>query len=115
MTDNSNSNLELQTQAWKKARQYTPEILASARKVLEDLRSGGKLSAALRRHPIPGGGYLGKHVLVAAYRQLTESGEWAADEEFLARIRMKPVRTLSGVTTVTVLTMPYPCPGKCVF
>ena len=35
--------------------------------------------------------------------------------DFLARIRMKPVRTLSGVTTVTVLTKPYPCPGKCVF
>jgi elongator complex protein 3 len=33
----------------------------------------------------------------------------------LARIRMKPVRTLSGVTTVTVLTKPYPCPGKCIF
>ena len=28
---------------------------------------------------------------------------------------MKPVRTLSGVTTVTVLTKPYPCPGRCVF
>ena len=28
---------------------------------------------------------------------------------------MKPVRTLSGVTTVTVLTKPYPCPGKCIF
>src|SRR5690606_12330524 len=23
--------------------------------------------------------------------------------------------TLSGVTTVTVLTKPYPCPGKCIF
>jgi len=33
----------------------------------------------------------------------------------LARIRLKPVRTLSGVTTVTVLTKPYPCPGKCIF
>src|SRR3972149_1341908 len=31
------------------------------------------------------------------------------------RRRMKPTRTLSGVTTVTVLTKPYPCPGKCVF
>lgn len=28
---------------------------------------------------------------------------------------MKPVRTLSGVTTVTVLTKPFPCPGKCIF
>ena len=47
--------------------------------------------------------------------QLVESGEWAADPALLARIRMKPVRTLSGVTTVTVLTKPYPCPGKCIF
>ena len=29
----------------------------------------------------------------------------------LERIRMKPMRTLSGVTTVTVLTKPYPCPA----
>jgi elongator complex protein 3 len=28
---------------------------------------------------------------------------------------MKPMRTLSGVTTVTVLTKPYPCPGECIF
>jgi elongator complex protein 3 len=28
---------------------------------------------------------------------------------------MKPMRTLSGVTTLTVLTKPYPCPGKCIF
>ena len=62
-----------------------------------------------------GGGYLGKHMLVAVYRQLTESGAWADDPGLLARIRMKPVRTLSGVTTVTVLTKPYPCPGKCIF
>ena len=27
----------------------------------------------------------------------------------------KPTRTLSGVTPVTVLTKPHPCPGKCVF
>jgi elongator complex protein 3 len=28
---------------------------------------------------------------------------------------MKPVRTLSGVTTVTVLTKHYHCPGECIF
>ena len=45
----------------------------------------------------------------------SHSGEWDEDEELLTKIRMKPVRTLSGVTTVTVLTSPYPCPGKCIF
>ena len=54
-------------------------------------------------------------MLVAAYRQLIESGDWQPDPALLERIRMKPVRTLSGVTTVTVLTKPYPCPGECIF
>ena len=86
-----------------------------ARVVLDEIRAGCKVQDALRRNPLPEGGYLGKHMLVASYRQLTASGEWDFDPNFLARIRMKPVRTLSGVTTVTVLTKPYPCPGKCIF
>ncbi len=58
---------------------------------------------------------LHKSALVAAYNELVESGEWEPDEDLLKTIRLKPVRTLSGVTTVTVLTKPYPCPGKCIF
>jgi elongator complex protein 3 len=103
-------------QDWWEARKYTPEKMALARRVLEDVRAGSRVSEAVRRHPLPGGrGYLGKHMLVAAYKQLTASGEWPANPRLLARIRMKPVRTLSGVTVVTVLTKPYPCPGKCIF
>ncbi len=30
-------------------------------------------------------------------------------------LKKKPIRTLSGVTPVTVLTKPYPCPGQCIF
>ena len=30
-------------------------------------------------------------------------------------MRLRPVRTQSGVTPVTVLTKPFPCPGTCVF
>jgi elongator complex protein 3 len=30
-------------------------------------------------------------------------------------LRMKQTRTISGVTPVTVLTKPFPCPGKCIF
>ena len=100
---------------WLKLQQYTPEMLQQAKQVLEEVRRGASFEKALRRHPSPAGGYLAKHVLVAAYRQLTENGEWLPDQGVLERIRMKPVRTLSGVTTVTVLTKPYPCPGKCIF
>jgi elongator complex protein 3 len=100
---------------WLKSRQYTPEMLLQAQQVLEEMRHGAPVERALRRHPSPQGGYLAKHVLVAAYRGMVESGEWAPDPLLLDRIRMKPIRTLSGVATVTVLTKSYPCPGKCIF
>jgi len=103
------------TITWQELRKYTPEKLALARLVLEQIRNGRKVTEAVQRYPMPEGGYLGKHVLVAAYKNLVERGEWEPDEGLLRQIRMKPVRTLSGVTTVTVLTKPYPCPGKCIF
>jgi elongator complex protein 3 len=101
--------------SWLELRQHTPEKLAIARQVLEEVRSGESVANAVRRRPLSDGGYVGKHLLVAVYRQLVATGEWDADANLLARIRLKPVRTLSGVTTVTVLTKPYPCPGKCIF
>lgn len=100
---------------WYEARKYTPEKLSAAREILEDVRAGEKVSNAVRAHPLPRGGFVGKHVLVHAYRELTEAGTWEFEAQVLRSIRMKPTRTLSGVTTVTVLTKPYPCPGKCIF
>jgi elongator complex protein 3 len=103
------------TQQWLDNRQYTPEKMAVARVVLDEVRAGAPVLEAIRRNPLPGGGHVAKHALVAVYRAGVEQGEWAEDPGLLARIRMKPMRTLSGVTTVTVLTKPYPCPGKCIF
>ena len=100
---------------WLQTRQLTPDNIEAARIVLEAIRRGEDPFKAIRRCSLPGGGYLAKSVLIAAYRQLTESGDLPADPALLARLRMKPVRTLSGVTTVTVLTKPYPCPGHCIF
>jgi len=100
---------------WIKNKVINPENEGTARIVLDEIRGGRDVMKSVRRHPLPDGGYLAKSVLVAAYHNLVTSGEWAADDGLLARLRMKPVRTLSGVTTVTVLTKPYPCPGKCIF
>lgn len=103
-------------QEWHRKRSYSPEELELAKAALADIRAGMEVQKALRRHPLPEGrGFLAKHTLVAAYRELVDTGEWPADGEVLARIRMKPVRTLSGVTTITVLTKPFPCPGECIF
>ena len=86
-----------------------------ALKILEEVRAGEDLKKAVHRNPLPEGGYIAKNKLVAVYRDLTISGKWQDDPELLAKIRLKPIRTLSGVTTVTVLTKPYPCPGECIF
>ncbi len=103
-------------QHWLNSHHDTPDMLAIARLVLDEVRGGADVMQAVRRNPLPGGGgHIAKRTLVAVYRSLVESGEWDEDPGLLARIRMKPVRTLSGVTTVTVLTKPYPCPGKCIF
>ncbi|MCE7861108.1 MAG: tRNA uridine(34) 5-carboxymethylaminomethyl modification radical SAM/GNAT enzyme Elp3 [Chloroflexi bacterium CFX2] len=102
-------------QRWKKINALTPKKLELAHFLLEKIRAGEDVMTMLRRHPLEGGGYLNKAALVAAYKQMVESGAIEADTALLERIRMKPMRTLSGVTTVTVLTKPYPCPGKCIF
>ena len=100
--------------SFQQLRILTPEKLALARLILEDVRLGYPVLEAVRRHP-EAAGHVNKSTLVAVYTRLVERGEWQADEALLAAIRLKPVRTLSGVTTVTVLTKPYPCPGKCIF
>jgi len=54
--------------------------------------------------------------LIAAYRQWAGTdGLPVFDPKIIERLRLKPVRTSSGVTPVTVLTKPFPCPGECIF
>ncbi len=100
---------------WQQTKALTLEKLSIARLVLDEIIDGREVMDALRDHPAAEGQVLSKAALVAAYNEMTTSGELKPDNNLLERIRMKPVRTLSGVTTVTVLTKPYPCPGKCIF
>ncbi len=102
-------------QAWATTHTIKSEWLTLARQVMTEIRSGKPVMDALRKHPLEEGGYLGKYVLVAMYHEMVSAGEMRPDARLLERLRMKPMRTLSGVTTVTVLTKPYPCPGKCIF
>jgi len=102
-------------QSWYSARQYTDEQIDIAKQVLVEIQSGAPILAAIRSHPLNEGGYIAKHTLVHVYRQMVSNGIMPEDTHLLARIRMKPVRSLSGVSTVTVLTRPHPCPGECIF
>ncbi len=100
---------------WRSTHLLTEDKRDLARTVLEEIRRGQEVTKTLRSHPLQGGGYLNKSMLVAIYHEMVAAGQIEADPRLLERIRMKPMRTLSGVTTVTVLTKPYPCPGKCIF
>jgi len=100
---------------WRETHLLTPDKKDLARIALDQIRRGRDVTQTLRSHPLKGGGYLNKSMLVSIYNEMIAAGEMDSDPRLLERIRMKPMRTLSGVTTVTVLTKPYPCPGKCIF
>ena len=71
----------------------------------------------MRRHPKPdGAGFYSLANLVDAWRAFAGQDDVPAfDEAQLYKLRRKPVRSLSGVTPLTVLTKPFPCPGTCIF
>ncbi|HEX4351766.1 MAG TPA: hypothetical protein VHZ95_02605, partial [Polyangiales bacterium] len=74
------------------------------------------LHKILRRHPRAGRGLFSRSELIAGYRAFADEERFRLGEaRFIARVQMRPVRTQSGVTPVTVLTKPFPCPGQCVF
>jgi elongator complex protein 3 len=73
------------------------------------------LDAILRRHPRGGRGFFSRAELIAGYRHFAAREGFASERDFVERVQLRPVRSQSGVTPLTVLTKPYPCPGECVF
>ncbi|HUS95068.1 MAG TPA: tRNA uridine(34) 5-carboxymethylaminomethyl modification radical SAM/GNAT enzyme Elp3 [Patescibacteria group bacterium] len=59
--------------------------------------------------------WLSKSQVLRAYQELCDSGWMAFDPEVVTMLQVKPTRSQAGVTVITVLTKPYPCPGKCIF
>lgn len=96
---------------------YEQELIA----ILEEIEdwsesSAKKLARLVKRHTKENGDVFSKDELVGAYRKLAGTrGLKKYSEKVLSKIRMKPIRTASGVAPVTVLTKPFPCPGKCIF
>ncbi len=76
---------------------------------------GAVYTRIARRLARSGYPHLTKDTLRRGYLALAEAGAIAADEELLRRLTVNPVRTLSGVAPVTVLTKPFGCPGRCIF
>jgi elongator complex protein 3 len=54
-------------------------------------------------------------VLLGRYRLDVARGLRDADERLERVLTLNGIRSTSGIATVTVITEPYPCPGRCVY
>ena len=70
----------------------------------------------LKLHTKPNGDLFSKTELIAAFTYFQPTLKLKTSlRDFQQYLQKKPVRSGSGVTPVTVLTKPFPCPGKCIF
>jgi elongator complex protein 3 len=100
---------------------YKTELVA----ITEDLLALEKFTLKsyekiIRSHPKDGNKVFSKDQVIRGVDWICEEGFINELTPLLAlsltrKLTMKPTRSISGVTTVTVLTKPFACPGKCVF
>ncbi|MBN1889997.1 MAG: tRNA uridine(34) 5-carboxymethylaminomethyl modification radical SAM/GNAT enzyme Elp3 [Thermoflexales bacterium] len=97
-------------------RQHADALLAlfEAVRAAEDL-SPAALDHMIARHLRDAVQPLPRSRVIEAYRQMAAEGVLPFERAVFERLRLKPVRTLSGVTPVAVLTGPAACPGRCIF
>lgn len=53
--------------------------------------------------------------LLKAYHELVKNGKIRQSTKIERILRLKPIRSLSGIVNVSILTKDYPCPGECIF
>lgn len=53
--------------------------------------------------------------ILAAYEKLIQKAKIKRQPSLEDWLRLKKVRSLSGIVPVAVMTKPYPCPGQCVY
>ncbi|MFW0837464.1 MAG: elongator complex protein 3 [Candidatus Komeilibacteria bacterium] len=94
----------------KVIQQLIIDIIASQPQNLADfMRAKKKFSKNIKLAP-PSNATLLSH-----YRQLVKQKKIKASPNLEKWLIKRPTRTLSGVSVITVLTKPWPCPGQCVY
>jgi elongator complex protein 3 len=77
---------------------------ASYRKIVSEIYAANGVS-----------GYHSNVTLRATYDAMVENEDIEPNETLEKLLVTKRMRSLSGVSIVTVLTKPYPCPGNCIY
>jgi len=86
------------------------ELIKSQIKNREDLDSFKRKMA--KKYKIP---CLKNVELLKIYHKLAQKKRIKSSENIEKLLRIRPIRSLSGIINISVLTKPYPCPGKCIF
>lgn len=76
---------------------------------------GDRYQRIMRRYVRRGLPWLSKSQVLQVYERLCDEDYLEFQPEVVTALQKKPTRSQAGVTVVTVLTKPYPCPGKCIF
>ncbi len=74
-----------------------------------------KLTRLIEKHVRDEVGPVSRDKIIDAYQQMTARGMLPFERGVFEKLKLSPVRTISGVAPLAVLTGPYPCPGECIF
>ncbi len=116
---------EVKAQAAEWLEKHTPVTLEPGQEplfvsLIEELAvtrplTGTAYQQVIRKYTRQGLPWLGKSDVLRLYEQLCEEDWFEYDPDIVIHLQKKPTRSQAGVTVVTVLTKPYPCPGECIF
>lgn len=77
------------------------------RRVLENLKR-----EAAKKYTLP---LIKNSQLIKAYHKLVKEKRIRPDKKIVELLKIRKIRSLSGIVIVSVLTKPYKCPGNCLF
>lgn len=86
------------------------ELIKIRAKDSDDLSCAKRKIAKLRKIPCPS-----NIALLKAYHNLVRQKSIKSSPKIEQLLRTRPIRSLSGVVNVSVLTKPYECPGNCLY
>jgi elongator complex protein 3 len=86
------------------------ELIKSKAKTLDGLALIKRKISKISKKPLPD-----NIALLKRYHELVKIGKIKKNASLELLLRTRPVRSLSGIVNISVLTKPYPCPGKCLY
>jgi elongator complex protein 3 len=86
------------------------DLIKSKIKTLDDLARAKRRLAKKNKIPL-----LSNIALLKSYHKLAENGKIVAPKNFESLLKTRPIRSLSGIVNISVLTKSYACPGRCLF